>query len=55
MQHDWIDWLTEAHAIIAEWERAQHRPLLQVIEASDLAERIARALAQAFARGKAAG
>jgi hypothetical protein len=53
--NDWGEWLSEAHQVISDWEHARGRGLLLgVAEASDLAERIARALVQAFERGRAA-
>jgi hypothetical protein len=45
-------WLTEAQAVVEEWERSQALRLLSTADAAVLADRIARALEQAFDRGR---
>jgi hypothetical protein len=51
-EDDWMEWLTEGHRVIEEWESKGQRPLLSVADAAILAERIAHALRRAFDRGR---
>ncbi len=45
-------WLSEAQAVVEDWERSQSLRLLSIADAAMLADRIARALEEAFRRGR---
>ena len=51
---DWRDWVPEAHQIIELWEAETKLRMLSLHDTIRLAERIAKALQAAFARGKQA-
>ena len=51
---DWRDWIPEAHRVIEEWEAGTQSRLLSMREAIELSERIARALQDAYKRGRGA-
>jgi hypothetical protein len=50
-EDDWMELLSEAHNIVKQWEGQRQGRSLSVADAALLAERIARALRQAFERG----
>jgi hypothetical protein len=50
-EDDWMEWLSDGHNVIKDWEAQSQRSLLSVADAAILAERIARALRQAYERG----
>jgi hypothetical protein len=47
-------WLAEAQAVVDDWERSQALRLLSTADAAVLADRIARALEEAYHRGRTA-
>jgi hypothetical protein len=49
---DWRDWIPDAHRLIEEWESDTTSRMLSIRDAIQLSERIARALQQAFERGR---
>jgi hypothetical protein len=49
----WMDWSPEAQMILAAWEEARGGRMLTTSEAAHLTVKIARALLQAFERGRA--
>jgi hypothetical protein len=52
-EDDWAAWLSEAHAIVQQWEASISGRMLSVTEAATLADRIARGMRQAYERGLA--
>jgi hypothetical protein len=49
---DWRDWIPEAHRVIEEWEADTRIRMLLTQDILSLAERIARALHNAYERGR---
>jgi hypothetical protein len=49
---DWRDWIPDAHHLIEEWEADTYSRMLSISDAIQLSERIARALHDAFERGR---
>jgi hypothetical protein len=48
---DWRDWIPEAHQLVEAWEAGSNARLLSTREVLDLAERLARAMHNAYALG----
>ena len=49
---DWRDWISDAHRVIKEWEADTKGRMLSMRDSLALAEHIAKALHEAFERGR---
>jgi hypothetical protein len=51
----WLEWITQANALVAAWEDTYAERMLMPAEARALAESFARAFERAFERGRQLG
>jgi hypothetical protein len=52
-EDDWMQWLSEAHRVVKDWEDGSTGRMLSVVEAALLADGLARALRRASEMGLA--